>query len=157
MSAIVNKVLGLNEQVKAGTDSYVDDIVVNCDLVSASQVEALLNKYGLECKPSVPLVGARVLGLRIFKDPSDADLKWKRDNQLDAPFEGMTKRQLFSFCGKLLGHFPVASWLRPACSYLKRRASDCGWDKIIQPEIYLLVDDLWKRMQASDPVGGFGK
>ncbi|KAI0978015.1 hypothetical protein GJ496_001777 [Pomphorhynchus laevis] len=56
---------------------------------------------------------------------------WKRDNKpLDSDVS-TTKRQLFSFCGKGIGHFPVCGWLRPSCSYLKRLCNDLGWDDSI--------------------------
>ena len=32
----------------------------------------------------------------------------------------MTMQQVFSLCGKLIGHYPVAGWLRVACSFVKR-------------------------------------
>ena len=152
MTAIVNKVLSMDDLVGAGTDSYIDDIVVNEEVVSVSRVMALLNKYGLQCKPPVALENARVLGLRM--DKRGDVIAWRRDNRIDAPLGGMTKRQLFSFCGKLVGHFPVASWLRPACSYVKHRAGDGAWDEEVDPEVFHLVEDLWRRVQASDPVGG---
>ena len=103
MTAIVNKVLSMDDLVKAGTDSYIDDIVVNEDVVPVDRVVALLNTYGLQCKPPVALQGARVLGLRM--DGRDGIIVWRRDNKVDAPLGCMTKRQLFSFCGKLVGHF----------------------------------------------------
>ena len=36
----------------------------------------------------------------------------------------MTKWQVFSLCGKLVGHYPVAEWLRVACSFVKRRCEN---------------------------------
>ena len=38
MTAIVNKVLAADDQIRSATDSYIDDIVVNEDKVAADQV-----------------------------------------------------------------------------------------------------------------------
>ena len=152
MTSIVNKVLSMDDDVSAGTDSYIDDIVVNEHIVSSQRVIDLLRRYGLEAKPAVPLVGARVLGLRV--DECNGRLVWRRDNVIEPPCTKMTKRQLFSMCGKLVGHFPVVSWLRPACSYLKRLANSGGWDSELSGRVVELAQELWNRVQDEDPVGG---
>lgn len=152
MSAIVNKVLSADPQVCSGSDSYVDDIIVNEDVVSVQRVVELLKKFGLECKSPEKLSGSRVLGLSIFE--SDGKLFWKRDNVLQEPTEEMTKRDVFSFCGKLIGHFPVASWLRPACSYVKRLSNDVNWDSKISENVHRLVSEIWCQVSRSDPVKG---
>lgn len=113
MTATVNYVLEKDPVVRADTDSYIDDIVVNEGVVSAEQVEGLLSRYGLEAKPAVALSGSRVLGLRIYEEKGE--FMWKRDNVIETPEGKLTKRELFSLCGKLVGHFPVASWLRLCC------------------------------------------
>ena len=41
---------------------------------------------------------------------------------------GLTKRGLFLWCGKLVGHYPVAGWLRLQCSFLKRMGCGGSWD-----------------------------
>ena len=38
------------------------------------------------------------------------------------------KKRLVFVCGKLIGHYPVAGWLRVAFSYMKRCAADSKWD-----------------------------
>lgn len=116
MTAVVQKVLSMDKRVARGTDSFIDDIVVNEDVVSSKEVSRYLQSYGFEWKPS-PIVSALVLGLRVSGDPSDP--RWSKDNVLEPPHvSGMSKRDLFSFCGMLLGHYPVAVWLRPACGFL---------------------------------------
>ncbi|KAI0978082.1 hypothetical protein GJ496_011972 [Pomphorhynchus laevis] len=65
--------------------------------------------------------------------------KGKRDNKpLDSEVP-IIKRQLFSFCRKVIGHFPVCRWLRPSCSYLKRLCNDIGWDDPIPENIMKLI------------------
>ena len=54
-------------RVRRGTDSNIDDIIVNEELVSCEKVKALLSAYGLEVKPEEELIGGRVLGLRVIK------------------------------------------------------------------------------------------
>ena len=152
MTAIVNKVLSLDDEVARGTDSYIDDVMINEEIVSVEKVVSLLNRFGLETKPAEKLEGARVLGLRLYRDRDG--LTWKRDNVIDSPSEEMTKRQLFSWCGKLVGHFPVASWLRPACSFLKRTANDSAWDSPVPQDTISKAFEIWDRVISHDPVGG---
>ena len=54
------------------------------------------------------------------------------------------ERELFSICGKLVGHNPIAGWLRVACSYVKLHAEGEKW-----------VDDIG--VKDEDPVRGNGK
>ena len=63
----------------------------------------------------------RVLGLRVFEN--DGVLQWKRDADVPACPEFPIRRQLFSWCGKIISHYPIAGWLRVACSYIKRRTT----------------------------------
>ena len=105
MTAIVHKVLAMADDVRAGTDSYIDDIVVDENVVQASRVEAHLHRFGLETKPPVSIIDARVLGLKVFE--KDGRLWWKRDNELEISTSDLTKRDLFAICSKLTGHFPV--------------------------------------------------
>ena len=42
-----------------------------------------------------------------------------------------SRRELFAACGQLLGHYPVAGWLRPARSYAKRIADGEKWEEYI--------------------------
>ena len=111
MSAIVHKILSMESDVARGTDSYIDDIIVNEDIVSCGKVKNLLTRYGLESKPEELLVGGRVLGLRVYQ--GEHSIMWKRDNLVKEMDDRMTKRDVFSICGQLVGHFPVVGWLRP--------------------------------------------
>ena len=129
MTAIVRKVLLLDPLVGQGTDSYIDDICVNESIVSVERVRDHLHRFGLQTKAPVALSDARVLGLRVVRDSGGA-FSWKRDSELPVcPSAGsLTKRLVFSICGKLTGHYPVAGWLRVACSFVKRLACDGSWD-----------------------------
>ncbi|XP_065645530.1 uncharacterized protein LOC136076000 [Hydra vulgaris] len=152
MTKILKKVLFLDKFVESGTDSFIDDIIVNNNIVSGYRVQELLKKYGLDSKLPEKLVGGRVLGLRVYKQCNQ--VRWKRDNIPKVPEEKMTRRQIFSWCGQLTGHFPIANWLRPSCSYLKRVSSSCGWDSLVNERVVKLVSSLNERLTKEDPVHG---
>ena len=48
----------------------------------------------------------------------------------------LTRRTVFSYCGKMVGHYPVCGWLRVATAVIKRRANYVteGWDDVIVDE-----------------------
>ena len=50
MSVILAKVLELDTQVAKGTDHYIDNILVNKDIVSVQLVIDHLSKFGLKTK-----------------------------------------------------------------------------------------------------------
>lgn len=96
-----------------------------------------------------------MLGLRV--DADGADLKWRRDNDVQDVKRPLTRRGVFSFCGRLTGHLPVCGWLRPAASYLKRRANNASstWDSPIDdPQVEELVAEVAERVKAEDPAKG---
>ena len=148
MTAIVNKVLSLDPKIRSATDSFIDDILVNEAVVPVEKVVAHLKRYGLEAKT---LENARVLGLRVCR--KEGKLVWSRDNDVAGPNPTMTRRELFSFCGKLIGHYPVASWLRPACSYLKRLACEGNWEQRVDERVVCLANELWDRIQDPKTIG----
>ena len=66
----------------------------------------------------------------------------------------MTKRQLFSICGKLTGHFPVCGWLRVACSYVKRFSEGKNWEDYAGKKSLLMMKNIIERVNKDDPVRG---
>lgn len=54
------------DHVQRGTDSYVDDIIVNKNVVMGEEVVTRLCKYGLETKPPEELQNNKDLGLHLF-------------------------------------------------------------------------------------------
>lgn len=153
MSRIVNEVLSLDEKVRQGTDSYIDDIIVNEAVVSAEEVGAHLRAHGLIAKPPEELEGAKVLGLHVQRN-TNGSLIFKRGNQIPTLQERITKRELFSICGKLTGHYPVCGWLRVACSFLKRESEGQKWDDYIGDRPQQMAEDLVVRVRIDDPVRG---
>ncbi|KFD47469.1 hypothetical protein M513_11630 [Trichuris suis] len=135
MKAVVKCVLSQDLNVEKGTSSYIDDILVNEDVVGAGQVEQHLARYGLSCKAHERVAdGARVLGLRVWRE--HGRMTWKRDNQVPTVPDRLTRRVVFSYCGKLVGHLPVCGWLRVATAFAKRKANDAtaSWDEVIDDD-----------------------
>ena len=85
------------------------------------EVAAHLCQYGLESKPLEGLEGGRVLGLSIHRN-TNRELIFSCGNELTdlEELQGLSCRQLFSVCGRLVGHYPVCSWLHVACSFVER-------------------------------------
>ena len=68
-----------------------------------------------------------------------------------------TRRNVFSLCGKLVGHLPVGGWLRVAVAFIKRRASDVttGWDdKIDDAPLNPRIKEVLTRVRKEDPSRG---
>ena len=156
MSMILKRVLSLDDDVRRGTDHYIDDIMVQEAVVSASRVRKHLLEYGLESKEPESLDGGRVLGIALRKAPT-GDLRMSRGAKLPSSncvTAGMTKRELFSLCGQLTGHYPVVGWLRPHCSFLKRVGTGGSWDEPVSDCVRKLAVELVHRAQSDDPVVG---
>lgn len=153
MSRILDKVLSLEHDVADGTDHYIDDIWVNTDRVAVEKVRTHLQKYGLEAKDPEPIENARVLGLRV--SGSDGGVyRWQRDGAIPEVGKVVMRRELFSICGKLVGHYPVAGWLRTACSYVRRLTNKTGWDERVCPKAEMIVREIVRRVNEQDPVKG---
>ena len=107
MTFILKTVLGKDEKVKAATNSYIDDILVDEAEIKASDAVDHLKEFGLKTKPPEPLEGGAALGLRIGRD----ELGWlvfSRGNEIPEVKGGLSRQELFSVCGKLVGHHPIA-------------------------------------------------
>lgn len=156
MKAVLSATLACDEEVDRASSAYVDDILVNESILSAEQVGAHLRKFGLECKPAERLVdGARVLGLKVWGD--QGRLLWARENSLPDIPSSLTRRSVFSVCGRLVGHLPVCGWLRPAVAFVKRMANSKsrGWDdEIVDESLKAVLADLLQRVRQNDPAQG---
>ena len=156
MTAVVECVLGQKPQVRAAASSYIDDVMVNEDILPASQVVEHLARYGLEAKAPERLGtsdGARVLGLRVTEE-----LSWRRDSALPIVDEAcLTRREVHQLVGEWLGHLPVGGWLRVACGYLQRCTAkdNVGWDDKVSPATMQKVWDVARRLRDNgDPASG---
>ncbi|XP_067937046.1 uncharacterized protein [Watersipora subatra] len=153
MSRILAKVLALDKNVSRDTDHYIDDIIVNEDIVSVSAVKQHLSKYGLTSKEPESLACIRALGLKVKANTSNK-LQWGRDYELPTVPDKLTKRKLYSICGKYVGHYPVARWLRVACSYIKREAQSSQWDHEVTSDVRKMLDEVSDKLKKHDPVFG---
>jgi len=117
-------------------DNYVDDLFVPKD--RQLEAEAKLAEYGLHTKPAEALDSARVLGLQLNSE-ADASTTWRRREQdLTLPASS-TKRQLFSWCGKVI----------------KRLSCDeVGWDEVVPEAVRACCRDISLRLKNDDPVHG---
>ena len=153
MTSILRKVLSLEETIRRGTDSYLDDILVNNDIVDTDKVADHLLRFGLRAKPAESIEKSKVLGLKM-KRMQDGHLSWERGNSVPSVADQVTRRELFSICGLLVGHYPVCGWLRVACSFIKRASEGTRWEDGIGGRARGLLQELLQRVQENDPVGG---
>ena len=156
MRAIVEAALSKDDAVRQATSAYIDDVFINEDIVSATRVKQHLTNFGLKSKEPERLQnGTRVLGLTVRE--KDKMLIWERGNEVPSVPQVFTQRSVFSFCGKLVGHFPVVKWLRVAASFIKRRAADVtrGWDdEVTDVPLTTMITEVVARVRQKDPVRG---
>lgn len=153
MTKVLKTVLGKGSDVQCSTSSYIDDILVDVSQVKSEDVISHLKGYGLIAKPAEKLEGGTALGLRIFRG-SNGNLWFKRGGELPSVDGRLTKRELFSLCGKLTAHYPIAGWLRLACSFVKRHANVEKWDGFIDEKAQKMIEDIMERIGTEDPVKG---
>ena len=121
MAAVLKTVLKKGSKTKEVTNSYIDDIMVDVTKISTKEVVKHLTGFGLTAKSPESLNRGVALGLKLMN--KTGKLMFRRDEIPVIEGEIRSRQELFSICSKLLGYYPVAGWLRLACSYVKRRAS----------------------------------
>ena len=154
MNAIVAYVLGLDEKVKRGVRSYVDDMVVDLNVITEAEVVSHLRKFGLVTKPQECIDKQRVLGLQLNGRERGMRV-WvrpKMENLNLAP--EMTRKDIFSLCGKLVGHYPIAGWLRLTCSMIKRSTNELKWNQTVNARTYEMMCEVMDEVKREDPVKG---
>ena len=142
MQSIVETVLSNDVTIQQATSAYIDDIFINNSVAPVERVKQHLLRFGLESKDLERLEdGARVLGLEVWGERGT--LRWKRGSVIPDVPEVVTRRTVFSLCGKLIGHLSVCGWLRAATGMVKRRANAVtrGWDDSTEEPLY----DKWSR------------
>ena len=152
MSKILKSVLSKSDDVKAATSSYIDDIHVDVTKVKAERVIEHLKNFGLEAKPAEKLENGSALGLKLSS--SDGKLMFSRANEIPDVSDRMTRRELFSVCGKLIGHYPRVGWLRVACSYAKRHAGGVRWEDDVGDAARVRIKEMVEEVRKNDPVKG---
>ena len=153
MAAVLKTVLMKGDKTRGATDSYIDDILIDVTKVSTKEVVDHLNEFGLTTKPPEPLEDGAALGLKL-KEGKKGELVFGRGNEIPQITADMSRRELFSISGKLLGHYPIARWLRPACSYVKRRASGINWDDRVDEGTVSVIQEILAEVKRNDPVTG---
>ena len=156
MTSILKFVLAKRKDVAAATSSFIDDIMVDVSRVPSRVVVSHLAENGLEAKEPARLEGGAVLGLKLNKD-REGKLVFTRANTVPDVGESMTRRELFSVCGKLVGHYPKAGWLRVACSYMKRHASGQAWGDYVGDMVRDCMREVVEEVRGADPVKGTWK
>ena len=107
LKSVINAVLARDDAIRRATCPYVDDMLVNEDIAPVEKVITHLRAFGLVCKPSEKLsAGTRALGLKVEK--ADNELRWQRGNALPEVPHVITRRSVFSFCGKMTGIYQYA-------------------------------------------------
>lgn len=155
MTRVLREVLEQNAVINAATEPYIDDILVDENLVAAEVLVNHLKAFGLTAKAPEGLDGGRALGLKITKR-ADGTYWFSRGNTLGEWQSGstLTREKLFSLCGKVVGHYPVAGWARVACSFVKRVAEGYGWKDDVGPLAKKMAAELLTRVEKEDPVKG---
>ncbi|XP_035827949.1 uncharacterized protein LOC118478447 [Aplysia californica] len=154
MTKVLKTVLEQRDDIRFSTSSYyIDDILVSVSQVSSEDVISHLRRYGLVAKPAEKLEGGTALGLKLFRGPAGR-LWFGRSGELPRVNRRLTKRELFSLCGKLTAHYPIAGWLRLACSYVKRHSGGEKWDSYICDRAQVMVEEIVARVGKDDPVRG---
>ncbi|KRZ83029.1 hypothetical protein T08_13209 [Trichinella sp. T8] len=156
MKAVLNCMLFRDPDVRKGTSAYIDDILVNESVVAVDRVKRHLAHYGLTCKTHESAAdGARLLRVKVWGERGK--LMWRRDNDVGGVPDVLTRRSVFSYCGKLVSHFPVCGWLRIAAAYIKRKANDAttSWDEVIDgDELRRLIHETALAVKKRDPARG---
>ena len=153
LDSIVEYVLRSTFPDDSSWSNYVDDILVDDDRSDASLVASSLAGFALPVKEPVHLDGSSVLGLSVWS--KDSALVCGRGKPVPDLPRRLTKRTVFQWCGSLVGHYPVAGWLRVASSYLRRLCSACGkWDEALPADAAEVARLLWEHLRSDDPVGG---
>ena len=125
--------------------------------MSAEDVAMHLARYGLQTKfPGRIANGAKVLGLHVHPNPRDG-VVWSRGNELvqvAETAERVSRRELFSICGLLVGHYPVAGWLRVATGFVKRHSVGSRWEDDIGCQSKQMLQEMLQDVRDKDPVAG---
>ena len=120
MTKILSVIFAKSEKLKQ-TSPYMDDVLVKLSEVSPEELQTHLQLNRFITKPPVRLEGGSVVGLKLTVNQYGV-FNIARGNVVPEVPPNCSRRELFSVCGKLVGPYPVAGWLRVACSYIKRHA-----------------------------------
>ncbi|KAF4723020.1 hypothetical protein FOZ63_024100, partial [Perkinsus olseni] len=117
-----------------------------------------LAKANMYRKPA-QIIGAphsRVLGLDLHIQDSVVCWIRRQDQSLDVDLCGsVTKRDVARWCSRLVGHVPIAGWLRPRVASLLRVVSRKPWDEELDAFLLDLVRYIAEKLEeVGDPARG---
>ena len=156
MQTIVDAILTKDERILRATSAYIDDVYVDESIVPAAHMKEHLYGFVLLSKePEKLWDGVQVLGLQVWGE--DNSLYWRRGNKIPNIPRVITRRNIFSLCGKLVGHLPVGGWLCITGVFIKQRASDvtAGWDdKIDDTPLNTMIKEVLTSVNKEDLAWG---
>ena len=114
--------------------------------ISTKEVIEHLKGFGLTAK------SPESLGLKLMNNTGK--LIFRRGNEIPEIEGEIIIWELFSICDKLMGHYPVAGWLRLACSYVKRRASGVDWEGRVDCKTLKVIQEILVDVEKKDPITG---
>ena len=123
MKAIIGMVLSQEEKVSEMVSVYLDNIYVDKDIVSPLHVRTKLAQ-GLEWLED----GAHELCLDIHGE--QGIMQWTHETVVPELPDVLTRRPVFSLCGRVVGHLLVCGWLCVVASTIKHWVSSAikDWD-----------------------------
>ena len=95
-------------------------------------------------------MGAELLDWKSQKTEERIFGKEKLPEIVDDP----TKKEVFSICGRMVGHYPACGWLRVACSFVKRQIDVEEWNQKVGTRVKELLSDILARLRNEDSVKG---
>ena len=152
MAAVLKTVSKKGSKTKEATDSYIDDLMVDVTKISTKEVVEHLKGFGLTAESPELLDRGAALGLKLMNKTEK--LMFRRGNEIPEIEGEISRQELFSICGKLLGHYSVAGWLRLAYSYVKRRASGVDWEDRVDCKTLKVIQGILFDVEKKDPVTG---
>lgn len=86
----------------------------------------------------------------------DEILEFKREGELPEVEErDITRKEAFPICGRLIGHYSIAGWMRVACNFLKRQENGRNWKKV-DKKVKTVLGEIDERVKEADPVREIG-
>lgn len=147
MTKIVETVIARDDTIAQAVTSSIDDLFVDERKATSEEVQRHFSEWGLKAKEPERLgieEGVRVLGLKVAND-----FNWSRDGPLQAvEANSLTRRQVHAALGELIGHFPVAGWLRVASAFIQSLTAlqSTGWDDPVSSDVMGKIRDIMHKI-----------
>ena len=155
MKSAITAIRSQDQEIKTATSAYIDDIFIDKSRVSAARVRQYFADYGLVSKdPERLRDGAKVLGLQVWGENDSPWWKW--GSNVPEINRIVNHQYILTLCGKLVGHFPVCSWLRVATAFIKHQTSvpTKNWDNEVRDaSLCHMLMETTARVWELDPVG----